>query len=91
MLDKCYERVFRGYQEEAVDVKLGLYIIRGDNLFVTHQIHTDKPPTQHNGNRAQRLCLRDNNRALIGKVNEELESKTDISTLRAPPLRPVRH
>ena len=34
VLDKCHERVYHGYHEPAEDVALGLYIIRGDNLFV---------------------------------------------------------
>lgn len=34
ILAQCHERVYHGYHEPAEDVSLGLYIIRGDNLFV---------------------------------------------------------
>ena len=37
VVEKCHERVFRGFHEGAQDVPLGLYVIRGDNLFVTHR------------------------------------------------------
>ena len=33
VVEKCHERVYRGCHEGAQDVPLGLYVIRGDNLF----------------------------------------------------------
>ena len=45
VLDKCHERVYHGYHEPAEDVPLGLYIIRGDNLFAcTHTFSSTSLP-----------------------------------------------
>ena len=88
VLDKCHERVYHGYHEPAEDVPLGLYIIRGDNLFAcTHTFSSTSLPFFFAFFKTSFGVFFS---AMIGKLNEELDKQTDISTVCAPPLHPVR-
>ena len=87
VLDKCHERVYHGYHEPAEDVPLGLYIIRGDNLFAHPLAHTLLPSLFQDLFFVSSGSLIS---AMIGKLNEERDKQTDISTVCAPPLHPVR-
>ncbi|GFR48345.1 hypothetical protein Agub_g10232 [Astrephomene gubernaculifera] len=36
-------------------------------------------------------CIRGDNVAVVGEVDEEADSQLDLTALRAPPLQPINH
>lgn len=93
ILEDSRERAFApdGPMTEAA---LGLYIIRGDNMFVFEQFHRN-----HIAPRVQRphlsFCvffrLNASHSAVIGELDEGLDAQTDWEQIRADALKPVVH
>lgn len=77
VLSDCVERIFS--EEAPVEfVQLGLYILRGDNMYVNSVCVFISVPSIVN------KC-----RALIGEVDEDIDSCLDFSSIRAPPIPSV--
>lgn len=36
-------------------------------------------------------CIRGDNVAVVGEVDDELDAQLDLSAIKAPPLQPIRH
>lgn len=85
ILSDCEERV---YSSKGVEiVHLGLYVIRGDDVYNHHHYH------QYNNNfnilpfyfflLPQRAC--------IGEIDSEIDKDLDFTKIKADPLDPVKH
>ena len=82
IMEECHERVYSS--DAGVDqVVLGLYIVRGDNMYVSLSLSLSLPsPTQ------KKTFLYS---AIVGELDEELDGKLDLSEIRAEPIDPVVH
>jgi U6 snRNA-associated Sm-like protein LSm8 len=58
-------------------VVLGLYIIRGDNMSVSLPLPFPSLDSSH--------------RAIVGELDEDIDSRMDLSEIRAAPLKPLTH
>lgn len=93
ILDDSHERVYS--RSQGVDqVVLGLYIIRGDNMWVIKVINC-----LFNQNLSLFLPFSLSiflplylwNSAVIGEIDEELDKKIDFANVKAEPLNSVVH
>lgn len=77
-MDDSYERVYspRGVQQ----VPLGLYIVRGDNVYVTICFCF-----------VQYLQFLIISRAVVGDVDEELDKKINYAALKSEQIPPIVH
>jgi hypothetical protein len=66
----------------ALQVVLGLYIIRGDNMYVVAVTFPTSFPSLH----SECPC-----RSVVGLIDDELDKKIDFSALKAEPLKQVVH
>jgi hypothetical protein len=70
-------------------VPLGLYVIRGDNMYtlalLPRFLHATRHALAHDS-----LTIADAS-AVIGELNEQLDKQIDFSSLRAQPLQHVLH
>jgi hypothetical protein len=66
-------------------VPLGLYVIRGDNMYTLLLLHATRHALAHAS-----LTIADAS-AVIGELNEQLDKQIDFSSLRAQPLQHVLH
>lgn len=76
ILENSHERVYSS-SAGVEKVPLGLYIIRGDNMYVL-SIFFDQL--------VDILCS-----AVVGEVDEEMEHEMRFSDIKAEPLNPVVH
>ena len=78
ILEQSHERVFS--EDNGVEQNpLGLYIIRGDNMWVnSFWLYFS-------------FIIYYPFSAIIGELDEEEDSKKDLSTILAPPLKPIAH
>ena len=76
MLDSSHERVF-STSAGVEQVELGLYIIRGDNMYACISLLKY----------SQLIRLS----AVIGELDLEKDAKSDMESIRAAPLRPLQH
>jgi U6 snRNA-associated Sm-like protein LSm8 len=88
IMEECHERVYSS-DAGVEQVVLGLYIVRGDNMYVffsfifsfSSRAKTRKKITlnyyQHS--------------AIVGELDEEIDGKLDLSEIRAEPIDPVVH
>jgi U6 snRNA-associated Sm-like protein LSm8 len=78
VLSDSKERVY-SMDEGVEEIPLGLYLVKGDMMCVV--LSFALPTAPHNLS-----C-----RILIGELDEEIDQSTDLSTIRAEPLPPVRY
>lgn len=88
ILDECFERVYR--EDAGVEtIVLGLYMIRGDTMYVSLMCAWCGFGVQCACNLfSSALCVC---RAVIGELDEEKDAEIDYSQVKAPPLKAVNH
>ena len=87
---QCHERVYSA-TDGVEKVEFGLYIIRGDNMWV-HSWHY-MPFYKICRRITHGACLWNIHtcRAVIGEVDEDIDAQLNLSRLKADPLFPVKH
>ena len=94
VLENCHERTYSTTAGVEQTV-LGLYIIRGDNMYVC-AMQRPRHVMAHayiDRQRAWRWfvpCVSACS-AIIGELDEDLDSQIDLASLRGEPLRPLVH
>lgn len=78
ILTQSHERVFSIERPVSV-VQLGLYIIRGDSMYVNFLFFYS------------RFTIIMYIRALVGEIDEEKEETIDYEHLKALPINPIIH
>jgi U6 snRNA-associated Sm-like protein LSm8 len=77
VLSDSKERVF-STDEGVEEIPLGLYLVKGDMMcVVTHRFNEP--------------CTDLQSSTLIGELDEAIDQSTDLATIRAEPLPPIRY
>jgi U6 snRNA-associated Sm-like protein LSm8 len=103
VLEDCHERMFspqaRGAHRGKCWFRLGCLWLVLCNSFCQHKTarnadtHVSPCPCQSGVEQVPLglYFVRGDNVAIVGEVDEDLDANTDLSALRAQPLRPIRH
>jgi len=85
VLSDCKERVF-SMDDGVEEIPLGLYLVKGDMMYVIFFF----PSSLENFENPFLICLFDD-RILIGELDEAIDSSTDLPSIRADPILPIRY
>ena len=99
VLSESKERVY-SLEEGVEEIPLGLYLVKGDMMCVPFLRPTTLLPLRTRRRaRDARMSIRTNlltisprrRSILIGEIDEEKDRSTDLSTIRADPIPPIRY
>lgn len=71
------------------EIPLGLYLVKGDMMYVV-LFFLSSPPVKNFDFKKIHFCLLDD-RILIGELDETIDSSTDLPSIRADPILPIRY
>ena len=81
IMEECHERVYSS-DAGVEQVVLGLYIVRGDNMYVSLSLSLSLLSVSN----TKTTFLYS---AIVGELDEELDGKLDLSEIRAEPIDPL--
>ena len=101
IMEGCHERVYSS-DTGVEQVDLGLYIIRGDNMYVCNvYVYSRSRSTSYPFSHAFPFYLAHTthtcvffyvkNRAIVGEIDKDVDAQLDLSSIRAEPFEPVIH